>query len=388
MIRTYKFRLYPTEEQVKKLEDTIETCRHLYNDSLGERRVDWDVGFYEQKQLLTLRKQDNKYYKQVHSQVLQDVLLRLDKAYQAFFKKLARYPNFKRKDKYNSFTYPQYNNGWKIRDNKLMLSCMGAIKIKMHRIPVGILKGCTIIRDVDQWYACITTDDSVVEKSIKTDVTKSVGIDVGLINWLALSDGRIIENPLDFDTQAKKIKQLQKNHARKQKGSRNREKAKIALAKAWRQVRRCRDDFVHKTSKMLADEGYTIVAFEKLNIANMVKNHHLAQAIMDAAWVKLREYTAYKVEKRGGRVLVVNPGGTSQKCSGCGVEAKEKLDLSIRTFECHSCGLVLDRDTNAAKNILKSGLEQARAETEPLLIRQRISKFQSRKQEAHVLRRG
>ncbi|AFU57024.1 putative transposase, IS605 OrfB family [Candidatus Nitrososphaera gargensis Ga9.2] len=136
----------------------------------------------------------------------------------------------------------------------------------MHRIPVGILKGCTIIRDVDQWYACITTttDDSVVEKSIKTDVTKSVGIDVGLINWLALSDGRIIENPLDFDAQAKKIKQLQKNHARKQKGSRNREKARIQLAKAWRQVRRCRDDFVHKTSRTIADQGYTFVIFEKV----------------------------------------------------------------------------------------------------------------------------
>ncbi len=133
--RTYKFRLYPTEEQVKKLEDTIGTCRHLYNDSLGERHVDWDVGFYEQKQLLTLRKQDNKYLKQVHSQVLQDVILRLDKAYQAFFKKLAKYPKFKRKGKYNSFTYPQYNNGWKIKDNnKLVLSCIGSIKIKMHRI--------------------------------------------------------------------------------------------------------------------------------------------------------------------------------------------------------------------------------------------------------------
>ncbi len=233
----------------------------------------------------------------------------------------------------------------------------------------------------------MTTDDNV-EKSIKIDVTKSVGIDVGLINWLALSDGRMIENPLDFDAQAKKIKKLQRNLSRKEKGSHNREKARVALAKAWRQVRRCRDDFVHKTSKMLVDEGYTLVVFEKLNIANMVKNHNLASAIMDAIWGKLRQLTAYKVERRGGRCITVNPSGTSQKCSGCGVETKEKLDLSIRTFECHSCGLVLDRDMNAAKNILKSGLEQARAETEPLLIRQRISKFQSRKQEAHVLRRG
>jgi len=132
MIRSYKFRLYPTVQQCKILDDTIETCRHLYNDSLGERSVDWDVGFYEQKQLLTLRKRDNKYYKQVHSQVLQDVLLRLDKSYQAFFKKIMKHPKFKRREKYNSFTYPQHG-GFRIKDDKLLLSCIGSIKIKMHR---------------------------------------------------------------------------------------------------------------------------------------------------------------------------------------------------------------------------------------------------------------
>jgi putative transposase len=147
---------------------------------------------------------------------------------------------------------------------------------------------------------------------------------------------------------------------------------------------------VHKTSRTIADEGYTLVAFEKLNIKNMVKNHHLAQAITDVTWGKLRQYTAYKVERRGGRVITVNPCGTSQKCSRCGVVAEEKLDLSVRTFECHSCGLVIDRDLNAAKNIEKLGLEQTHAETEPLLVRQkrRISKFQSRKQEAYEFIRG
>ncbi|MEO9309121.1 MAG: transposase, partial [Nitrososphaera sp.] len=348
-MNAYKFRLYPTEQQIKKLNDTLETCRHLYNDSLGERRVCWDVGFYDQKQLLTLKKQYSKYLKQVHSQVLQDVLLRLDKAYQAFFKKLTRYPRFKRKGKYNSFTYPQHNNGWKINDNnKLELSCIGVISLKMHRIHVGKLKTCTIVRDVDQWYCCITVDDDDVSaaRSFNT-ASKPVGVDVGLINWLTLSDGKVIQNPLDFEAKAKKIRQLQHNLSRKQKGSKNREKARIALAKAWRQVRRCRDDFVHKTSRTIADEGYTLVAFEKLNIKNMVKNHHLAQAIMDVTWGKLRQYTAYKVERRGGRVITVNPCGTSQKCSRCGVVAEEKLDLSVRTFECHSCGLVIDRDLNA-----------------------------------------
>jgi putative transposase len=235
---------------------------------------------------------------------------------------------------------------------------------------------------VDQWYACIATEDWIEKNDTKTDVTKPVGIDVGLLNWLTLSDGKVIQNRIDFEAHVRRIKQLQKSLARKQKGSKNREKATKALAKAWRRVRRCRDDFVHKTSKILADEGYTLVIFEKLNIANMVKNHNLASAIMDASWGKLREYTAYKVERRGGQVIVVNPSDTSQKCSRCGVVAEEKLDLDERIFECHSCGLVIDRDLNAAKNILKSGLEQAHAGKQPILVRQRISKFASMKQEA------
>ena len=154
-MRNYRFRLYPTQQQEQVLKSTLETCRQLYNDSLGERSRDWDVNFWNQKHLLVLRKQDNKYLKQVHSQVLQDVILRLDKAYQTFFKKLSKYPKFKRKEKYNSFSYPQYG-GFCFKDNKLVLSCIGSIDIKMHRIPIGTLKRCTIIRDVDQWYCCIT----------------------------------------------------------------------------------------------------------------------------------------------------------------------------------------------------------------------------------------
>jgi len=332
-----------------------------------------------------MRRQDNKYYKQVHSQVLQDVLLRLDKSYQAFFKKIMNYPRFKRRERYNSFTYPQYG-GFQLKDNKLVLSYIGAIEVKIHRIPIGTLKQCTIIRDVDQWYCCMITDDGI-GKFETVPITNPVGVDVGLLNWMTLSDGNKIQNTIDFEAQAKKIKEFQRRLARKKKGSKNREKARVALAKAWRHVRRCRDDFVHKASRMLADE-YTMIVFEKLNIKNMVKNHNLAQAIMEATWGKLRLYTAYKVERRGGQVIVVDPNGTSQKCSRCGVVAETKLDLSIRTFECHRCGVVIDRDLNAALNILKLGLEQAHAEAEPLLVRHRISKFQSRKQEAHVLIRG
>lgn len=286
----YKFRLYPNEHQEHVLNATIETCRHLYNDSLGERYVDRDVNFWNQKQLLTLRKQDNKYYKQVHSQVLQDVLLRLDKSFQAFFTKIAKYPKFKRKEKYNSFSYPQYG-GFQVKNNKLVLSCIGAIDIKMHRVPVGTLKRCTVIRDIDQWYCCIIADDGMDKHEARPNMNP-VGIDVGLLNWITFSNGERIQNTMDFEVQANNIKDLQKSLSRKMKGSHNRTKARIALAKAWRKVRRNRDNFVHKTSKMLADDGYTMIVFERLNINNMVKNLNLAQAIMDATWAKLRLYTA------------------------------------------------------------------------------------------------
>jgi putative transposase len=378
----YKFRLYPTEQQKMLLHNTIETCRRLYNDSLGERSVDWDVGFWEQKQLLTLRKPDNKYYKQVHSQVLQDVLLRLDKAFQAFFKKLAKYPKFKRKDKYNSFSYPQYG-GFRFKDGKLLLSRIGGIKIKMHRIPVGTLKRCTIIRDVDHWYSCITADERL-EKPKQKPIEKAVGVDVGLDKLMTLSTGEVIANPKPLKQSIKKIKELQRSLSRKQKGSKTRQKVKVQLAKAWRHVRNQRADYAHKVSTELASTYDTIV-FEKLNVSCMVKNHNLAQAIMDATWGKLRLYTAYKAERRGGRCLVVNPSGTSQKCSTC--ETVVRKDLSMRMHECQSCGLVLDRDLNAALNVLKLGLEQVHAEAEPLLVK-RTSKFQSRKQEAHAFKRG
>ncbi|AFU59781.1 putative transposase, IS605 OrfB family [Candidatus Nitrososphaera gargensis Ga9.2] len=191
----------------------------------------------------------------------------------------------------HSSTYPQYR-GFRIRDNKLALSHIGAIKFKMHRIPIGKLKTCTIIIDIDQWYCYIATDDGIEEIDVKADTNKPVRIDVGLLNSLTLSNGKVIQNSLDFEAQVTKIKHLQKSLSRKQKDSKNREKVKISLAKACRKIRRQRDDFVHKASKLLADE-YTLIVFEKLNINNMVKNHSLASAIMDICHLgkKLREYT-------------------------------------------------------------------------------------------------
>ncbi len=349
--------------------ETLETCRLLYNDLLNDR-IENKTKAFEQKRALTVFRHGNKFLSAVHSQVLQDVVFRLDKAYGAFYAGLSRYPRFKRKDRYNSFKYPQVG-GFKVVEGRLRLSKIGFVRAKFHRPLEGTPKTCTMIRDIDQWYACISAETEPIK--VESQTGKPVGVDLGVINLATLSNGRTFENPRYLDNSATKIMTLQRRLSRKKKGSANREKAKVLLAKTWRKVRNQRLDVAHKVSTHLTSE-YSTIVFEDLKIPNMVKNHNLASAIMDASWGQLRRLTAYKAERRGGRVILVNPSGTSQKCSGCGQTVPKRLEE--RTHSCPKCNLVLDRDVNAARNILKAGLEQAHVEGSPLLVqRRRISKF-------------
>lgn len=381
---TYKFRLYPTETQVKIMNGALETCRILYNELLADR-IENKTGFYEQKKMLVGLKKNNKYLKQVYSQVLQDVVLRLDKAYQAFFTGLSRYPKFRRRGRYNSFTYPQSGFKLSLEDSRIKLSMIGDVKVRIHRqVDGGAIKRVIVIRDIDQWFISILVEEIPLKK-LSGD--GKVGVDVGVSSLVALSDGTLIDNPRFLNLSVERIKMLQRRLSRKKRGSNNREKAKLSLAKMWRKVRRQRDDFTHKLSDKLVKDNKTIV-FEDLRIGNMVKNHNLASAIMDSTWGKLRQLTAYKAERRGGQVILVNPCGTSQKCSRCG--NIERLKLSDRVFRCSACGIILDRDVNAARNILNLGLEQARAETEPIPVTavRRIGKFSQGSRKPTAFRRG
>src|SRR3990172_6150593 len=388
---TYKFRLYKTETQVKMMNETIETCRILYNELLADR-IENKTGFYEQKKMLVglKKKNSNKYLNQVYSQVLQDVVLRLDKAYQAFFTGLSRYPKFRRRGRYNSFTYPQSGFKLSLEDSRIIkLSMIGEVKVRIHRqVDGGAIKRVTVIRDIDQWFVALLVDDEDCVGELSSGDGGKVGVDVGVSNIIPLSDGTLIDNPRFLNLSVERIKMLQRRLSRKKRGSNNREKAKLSLAKMWRKVRRQRDDFTHKLSDKLVKDNKTIV-FEDLRIGNMVKNHSLASAIMDSTWGKLRQLTAYKAERRGGRVLLVNPSGSSQKCSRCGNE-EEHLKLSDRVFRCSACGIIMDRDVNAARNILNLGLEQARAETEPIPVTavRRIGKFSQGSRKPTAFRRG
>ena len=365
---TYKFRIYPTTAQARTMGETLETCRSLYNSMLADR-IEKRTGFYDQKKMLVELKQNDKHLKSVHSQVLQDVVPRLDKAYQRFFAGLSRYPKFRRSGRYNSFTYPQ--SGFRLEGEKVIrLSTIGRVRVTLHRRVTGAIRRATVIRDIDQWFVALLVEQ---DHRMVPSSSGKVGVDMGISNVVALSDGMLIDNPRLLSKSIERIKSLQRRLSNKKKGSSNREKAKLSLAKASRKARRQRDDFAHKLSDRLTKENKVIV-FEDLKVRNMVKNHSLASAIMDASWGQLRRLTAYKAERRGGRVILVNPSGTSQKCSGCGAMVLKQL--SERVHDCPRCGLVMDRDVNAARNILQAGLEQARVEAEPLLVqRRRISKF-------------
>ncbi len=352
IIRTYKFRIYPNESQKEKLESTLGTCRHLYNTALEQRKTAYkrcqiSLNYYDQaKELKDLE------IKHIHSQVLQDVLKRADKAFQNFFRRIKQgeekpgYPRYKGYNRYNSFTYPQ--SGFSLDKNKLKLSKIGTIKVKLHRQMQGTIKTCTIIRELNNWYVCLICE---VEHISLLKTNKAVGVDMGLEKFASLSNGEHIPNPRYLRKSESKLKYEQRKLSRKKKGSNSRKKQREKVAKLHKKIYNQRNDFLHKESRKLVNT-YDLIVFEDLKIKNMVKNSRLSKSISDASWGKFIDLTTYKAESAGREVRLVNPRNTSQKCSSCGQTVKKSL--SVRTHKC-TCGLTLDRDTNAAINILRLG---------------------------------
>ena len=346
--KTFRYRLYPTRKQNIILMNVLSTCRNLYNMMLADRKNAYDrcgigLTYYQQAEQLKYLDLD------IYLQVAQDVLRRLDKAFQAFFRRVKSgdtpgYPRFKSYGRYDSFTYPQ--SGFKIlEDGKLELSKIGIIRMFMHREIEGRIKTCTIKKDGNQWYASFSVELPDTPKIVPQS---SVGVDVGINTLAVLSDGTEIENPKVLDRYDSKLRRAQRHLSRKKKGSNNRNKQKVVLSGIYRKVRNIRNDYLHKVSRMLVDK-YDIIVMEDLQIKNMVKNHYLARSIHDASWGKLTEFVAYKAEWAGKTVKLVDPRYTSQECSVCG--NIQPIPLSQRTYKCPVCGNVIDRDHNAAINI-------------------------------------
>jgi len=354
---TYKYRLKLKKSQISKLKEQLEICRILYNKGLAERRDAWqnekrNISLYDQSNKLKLLKQTNPEINNVYSQCLQQVYTRLDLAFQAFFRRLKRgetpgYPRFKAQGQYSSITYPQYKNSIKLRsDKKLYIPKLGEVKINWSRPLEGIPKTATISLRNNKAYITITCDQ--ISSKIQTTNTQTIGIDVGINNFATFSDGTVIENPRFFEKQQKRLAKEQRRNSKAPS-----EKLKNRIAKIHEKIKNQRENFTHQLSRKLVNTYGTII-IEDLQIGKMLEKHWCSKQIADAAWNSFFNKLLYKAENAGVTIIKVDPSYTSQDCSSCGTRVLKNLDQRIH--DCPNCKTKMDRDLNAAKNILARGL--------------------------------
>lgn len=358
--KTFKYKLKPTPAQERLLEDIVWQCRRLYNAGLEQRITLWkqrgvSLSRYEQEAELKDIRAEFPEYEAIHSHVLQDVLARLDKTYQAFFRRVQRgekagFPRFQGRGRFNSFTYKEYGNGARLDNGFLALSKIGRMALRWSRPLVGTPKTVTLSREADGWYVCISCADVPMQPLEPTG--QETGIDLGLESFATLANGTMIHNPRCYRWAERHLKTAQRKVSRRKKGSNRRRKAVRLLAKAHQTVKRQRVDSHHKTALQLVRQFDTIY-HEDLQTANMLKNHHLAKSISDAGWSQFLSILAAKAAYAGRRVVAVPPAYTSQTCSGCGSVVQK--GLSVRWHTCPDCGTSLHRDHNAAKNIERAG---------------------------------
>lgn len=359
MQKALKYRLYTTNHQATLLQGQLDECRWLYNKLLEERRNSWEqkqegLSYFKQCVRITELKAERSSLSTVYSQVLQNVADRLDKAFQAFFRRVKAgekpgYPRFKGYDRYDSFTYTQF--GFGIKDNRLDLAKVGSIKINLHRQTFGTIKTCTIRKQASKWYVCFAIE---YEPKPLPALDKAVGIDVGLESFATLSTGDKIANPCFFRTDEKVLAKAQRKFSKAEGGTPERRKAKKVVCRIHERIANRRHNFVHQETRNLVN-AFGFIAVEKLNISGMLGNHCLAKSIADASWGQFINTLSAKAEEAGREFVAVNPNGTSQLCSRCHTLVPK--DLSIRIHSCPCCGLVIDRDLNASFNILSLGLQ-------------------------------
>lgn len=358
--KTFKFSLRPTKKQAKALQTLLDECRWLYNELLSQRKLAYQelavsLSKYDQSMLLPLMKEERPSLNQVHSQVLQNVVDRLDKSFQAFFKRCQSgeepgFPRFQGEHRYNSFCYPQ--SGFALIGKELKLSKIGYIRIKMHRPIVGEIKTCTVKRNVSgDWTVSFSCEVNV---EAKADTEEAIGIDMGLESFATLSNEQKIENPRFFKKGEKILAKAQRKLSKLEKGTKERKKQGKVVAKIHEKIGNQRKDFCHKESKKIIDR-YQYICVEELNVKKMIVGSFLAKSIGDVSWNQFLQFLSYKAAEAGRKIGFVNPAYTTQDCYKCGY--REKKELSERQHLCKHCGYCTNRDFNAAQNILALGLD-------------------------------
>jgi putative transposase len=375
MIRAYRFRLYPNRSQEEPLKHHLGLSKELWNQML-----DYSKSKYKQEGKFASKKELREMVKHqgLFSQVAQELVDRLvDSTFRFVRMKKAGedcgFPRFKSFDRLKSLCYPQM--GFRLVGNRLKVTPFGEIKLKLHRPVKGKVKTLVLKREASgKWFAIFTSEEESAV-SFPHQGTK-VGIDLGLSKLAVVSDGSIIANPRHIKKHERKIALLGRRLSKKKKGSCNRYNAKVKLTRAYEKLANSRLDFLHKTSSSLVRK-YSIISLENLDIKSMVQEK-FGKQINDAGWGMLASMLCYKAESAGCRIIFVNPEGTTQQCSRCGIVVRKTL--GDRVHNCPSCGLVLDRDLNAAHNILRRSTV-GHTELEACEV---VSEGTTMKQEAHT----
>src|SRR6266852_4830250 len=318
MRKMFQYRIYPTSKQVHKLNETLDECRWLYNHLLEMRKHAYaqtgkGLSCYEQQSTYPILKQERPTLERAHSQVLQNVAVRIDLAFKAFFRRCKAgenpgFPRFRGRDRYDSFTFPQ--SGFSLTHNdRVTLSKIGSVKMVYHRPIKGTVKTCTIRRSsTGKWYVSFSVE---CEPEHLPDIPTQVGIDVGLKTFATLSTGEEVENPRFFRKEEKALARVQRKHSKQALGSPERKKHRKVVARVHERIAFRRDNFTHQESRQIIDH-FGVICVEDLQVNRMSHNHCLAKSIADASWSAFFNQLAAKAEEAGRKLVKVNPAYTSQ----------------------------------------------------------------------------
>ncbi|XZO01739.1 MAG: IS200/IS605 family element RNA-guided endonuclease TnpB [Microcoleus sp.] len=357
MYQAYKYRIYPTSEQETLLAKSFGCARWFWNyawnlcqETYKNTGKGLSRGYIQG--LLPALKKEYEWLKEPYSQCLQVVALNLSTAYKNFFDKRAMLPKFKSKHGRQSISYPQ---NVKFDGDKINLPKIGLVHCQRHRDFEGDVKTVTVSRNPDgKYFVSVLVDDGKANPELMP-VDKAIGIDVGLTHFAITSDGSKFDNPRFFIKHQRNLKRKQQKLSKKKKGSQNRKKARLAVAKVHSKIARCREDFLHKLSRKIVNENQ-VIAVENLNIKGIVKNHNLAKAISDVGWGMFCTMLKYKAESEGRQYIEIDRWFPSSKTCHVCLNRVDNLSLDVRVWTCKHCGTHHDRDVNAAINIRNEAL--------------------------------